>query len=162
MLKKKVCMVGDFAVGKTSLTQKFVNNAFSDRYLTTIGVKIDSIVLGDTKLIIWDVAGRDSFSPINIKYLIGSAGIVLVADGTRSQSIDALQSLWQTTVECIGEVPVVVALNKHDDNDWSVSEQQFKQLRTFDWQTFNTSAKNGENVNHLFQTLMLKIIQPRR
>jgi len=105
MDKKKVCMVGDFSVGKTSLTQKFVNNVFSDQYLTTIGVKIDTAIVGDTKLIVWDVAGRDSLSPINVSYLVGAAGIVLVADGTRSETINDLHSIWETVQERIGDVP---------------------------------------------------------
>ena len=81
MIKKKVCVVGDFAVGKTSLTQKFVNNVFSEKYLTTVGVKIDTMEIDQTKLVIWDLAGRDSLSPINLSYLAGASGVIYVADG---------------------------------------------------------------------------------
>ncbi len=151
-------MVGDFAVGKTSLTQKFVNNVFSEKYLTTIGVKIDSTILGDTKLIVWDVAGRDSLSPINASYLVGASGIVLVADGTRSTTIDALQSLWQTAHDRIGDVPVVVALNKCDESDWEVSEKQRGDFEKNGWKVFNTSAKKGQNVSTLFESLLGQIL----
>lgn len=150
-------MVGDFAVGKTSLTQKFVNNIFSEKYLTTIGVKIDSAMVGDTKLIVWDVAGRDSQSPINTHYLVGADGVILVGDGTRSNTVDALESLWQTTIERTGEIPMVVALNKHDDPAWSVSDTQMAQLQNHGWSAFNTSAKTGENVRELFEALTRQI-----
>jgi small GTP-binding protein len=150
-------MVGDFAVGKTSLTQKFVNNVFSDKYLTTIGVKIDSAIVGDTKLIVWDVAGRDTLSPINANYLVGAAGIVLVCDGTRPSTVIALHSLWQTVEERIGDVPVVVALNKCDDTNWQISEEQQKKLTDSGWHLFITSAKTGENVERLFSSLVDKI-----
>jgi len=93
MIKKKICMVGDFSVGKTSLTQKFVNNVFSEKYLTTIGVKIDTVEVNETKLIVWDVAGRDSLSPINASYLVGAAGVVLVADGTRPSTVADLPDI---------------------------------------------------------------------
>ena len=157
MLKRKICMVGDFSVGKTSLTQRFVNNVFSDKYLTTIGVKIDSSIVGDTKLIVWDVAGRDSLSPINANYLVGAAGIILVCDGSRPSTVTALLSLWQTVVDRIGEVPVVVALNKYDDEQWQVSDEQIEELTEREWQFFRTSAKTGKNVERVFHELLAKI-----
>ena len=152
-------MVGDFAVGKTSLTQKFVKNVFSDKYLTTIGVKIDSAIVDDTKLIIWDVAGRDSLSPINTNYLVGASGIVFVGDGTRPSTVKALSALWETVADRIGEVPVVVALNKHDHEDWSVGSDQISNFSNLGWDVFTTSAKEGENVKSLFECLVRKMSQ---
>lgn len=157
MDKKKVCMVGDFSVGKTSLTQKFVNNVFSDKYLTTIGVKIDTIELEDTKLIVWDVAGRDSLSPINASYLVGAAGVVLVADGTRVSTVEDLPEIWRTVESRIGKVPCVVALNKADLDDWNVPGEKIKELEAREWDVFQTSAKDGLNVEELFHSLVEKI-----
>jgi len=150
-------MVGDFAVGKTSLTQKFVNNVFSDKYLTTIGVKIDSVELDETKLIIWDVAGRDSLSPINASYLVGAAGIVLVADGTRPQTVSDLAQLWQVVEQRIGNVPAVVAFNKCDLEQWHVSDEIFQQYEQRGWNCFETSAKNSHGVKEMFECLNNKI-----
>jgi len=147
-------MVGDFSVGKTSLTQKFVNNAFSEKYLTTIGVKIDTAMVGDTKLIVWDVAGRDSLSPINSSYLVGATGIVLVADGTRSNTVSDLVGIWDTVKNRIGEVPVVVALNKADLDDWSISDQSYAFFSAQGWEVFSTSAKDGMNVEKMFTALV--------
>ena len=157
MSKKKICMVGDFSVGKTSLTQKFVNNVFSDKYLTTIGVKIDTANVGNTKLIVWDVAGRDSLSPINASYLVGAAGVVLVGDGTRPETVDDLLGIWQTVVGRIGEVPAVVALNKVDLPDWNIPDESINELAEKGWDVFKTSAKEGRNVAVLFERLVEKI-----
>ena len=158
MNKKKVCMVGDFSVGKTSLTQKFVNNVFSESYLTTIGVKIDTAMVDDTKLIVWDVAGRDSLSPVNVSYLVGASGIVLVADGTRPETIDGLHDIWQTVEERIGAVPVVVAINKRDLPNWSLDPQQISAFQEKQWTLFETSAKEGLEVAELFAFLTSEIL----
>lgn len=154
MQKRKVCMVGDFAVGKTSLTQQFVNKSFSEKYLTTIGVKIDNVVVGDTKLIIWDVAGRDALSPINVNYLSGAAGVVIVADGTRAETIKSLPALADLVHNKIGLVPTVVAINKCDHKDWKLTEAQKNALAASGWEVFMTSALTAENVPELFGALV--------
>ena len=88
MIQKKICMLGAFAVGKTSLVQRFVKSLFSDRYLTTVGVKIDKkiVTVGDTEvsLVLWDLAGEDEFQSVQTSYLRGASGYLLVIDGTRA------------------------------------------------------------------------------
>lgn len=157
MQKKKICMVGDFSVGKTSLTQKFVNNVFSDKYLTTIGVKIDTAEIDETKLIIWDVAGRDSLSPINASYLVGATGVVLVCDGARSSTVSDLLDIWKTVTDRIGEVPAVVALNKADLPEWNIDVSMYTAFEQRGWDVFATSAKEGDNVNKMFEKLVEKL-----
>lgn len=157
MKKKKICMVGDFSVGKTSLTQKFVNNVFSDKYLTTVGVKIDTVEVMDTKLVVWDVAGRDSLSPINVSYLVGASGVILVADGTRSSTVEGLLDIWATVEGRIGAVPCVVALNKADLDDWNVDGDVIDDFRDKGWRVFETSAKDGVAVEALFHALVEKL-----
>lgn len=152
--KKKICMVGEFAVGKTSLTQKFVNNVFSDKYLTTVGVKIDTVNIGETKLVVWDIAGRDSMSPINLNYLVGAAGIVLVVDGTRMATITGIPTLLETVRERLGDVPCVVAINKCDADDWLVTGQQIQDLKKSGLHVLTTSAKNGKHVEEVFTFLV--------
>ena len=152
--KKKICMIGEFAVGKTSLTQKFVNNVFSDKYLTTVGVKIDTALVGDTKLVVWDIAGRDSISPINLNYLVGSAGVILVADGTRKETISSIPEFINVVEQRIGKVPCVVALNKCDAADWDVSNKQIEEIKKLDIQVITTSAKENDNVKLLFSSLV--------
>jgi len=150
-------MVGDFSVGKTSLTQRFVNNVFSDKYLTTIGVKIDTAIVGDDKLIVWDVAGRDSLSPINASYLVGASGVILVADGSRSNTASGLLEIWQMVRKRIGSVPVVVALNKVDLDGWQIDDHSRAILDQQGWDVFATSAKDGKNVEAVFNKLVEKM-----
>ncbi|MBX2849628.1 MAG: GTP-binding protein [Acidiferrobacterales bacterium] len=154
--KKKICLIGEFAVGKTSLTQKFVNNVFSDKYLTTVGVKIDTAFVDGTKLVVWDIAGRDSISPINLNYLVGAAGIILVADGTREETITSIPDFLNTVEERLGEVPCIVALNKYDSGDWQVDDLQIEEFRENGIQIMQTSAKDGRNVDRLFSSLVAK------
>jgi small GTP-binding protein len=150
-------MVGDFAVGKTSLTQRFVNNSFSEKYLTTIGVKIDNVVIEDLKLIVWDVAGRDVLSSINTSYLAGAAGIIIVADGTRASTIDSVHDLAEQSYTKIGKVPTVVAINKKDEAEWDLAPSQESMFAKKDWPWFETSAKSGEKVSDLFAALAQRI-----
>jgi small GTP-binding protein len=147
-------MVGDFSVGKTSLTQKFVKNIFSEQYLSTVGVKIDTKELDELKLIIWDMAGRDSLSPININYLVGAAGVIYVADGTRKETIEVLASMRSIVEQKIGQVASVVAINKFDDQqNWQTNEASVISSIGENTAYFNTSAKSGLNVENLFACL---------
>lgn len=87
-LARKICLLGDFAVGKTSLVSRFVRNTFSEKYLTTVGVKVDSraLELADgraLKLVVWDLAGKSELDSMNRSYIRGASGLMLVADGTR-------------------------------------------------------------------------------
>ena len=94
MMQKKVCMVGLFGTGKTSLVQRFVHSRFSERYLSTVGVKIDrkevEVDGAAVTLLLWDLSGRDGFEDITPSYLRGSHGILYVADGTRRETWEQL------------------------------------------------------------------------
>ena len=115
MIQKKVCMMGAFAAGKTSLVARFVKSIFSDKYLTTVGVKVDkkSIQIGerDLNLILWDLYGEDEFQKVRLSYLRGSSGYVLVVDGTRRITLDKAILLQKEAEEALGKVPFVLALN---------------------------------------------------
>ena len=87
MIQKKVCMLGGFAVGKTSLVARFVSSLFSEKYLSTVGVKVDKKAVHvdgrDVTLMIWDIYGQDEFQTVQHSQLRGMAGYLLVIDGTR-------------------------------------------------------------------------------
>lgn len=87
MIQKKVCMLGAFAVGKTSLVERYVKSIFSEKYQTTVGVKIDKreVLVGATtvKLVLWDLHGEDRFQAVQASYLRGASGVLLVVDPTR-------------------------------------------------------------------------------
>lgn len=155
----KVCILGDFAVGKTSTVERFVNNEFSDKYLTTIGVKVDTkhVALSDDlalKLVIWDVAGTDRFGDIEFAYLRGASGHIFVADGTRAESITAALELRRQAREQYGEVPFVLLVNKSDlTHAWDLSREREESLRADCSDVFLTSAKSGTNVNAAIERL---------
>lgn len=151
-VSSKICILGDFAVGKTSTVERFVNNQFSDKYLTTIGVKVDTreIALADEltlKLVLWDVAGTDRFGDIEFAYLRGASGHIFVADGTRANTVTAALELKKQANDRYGELPFVLLINKSDlTHAWEVSDKREQALRDEYANVFITSAKTGENV----------------
>lgn len=158
MTQKKICMLGSFAVGKTSLVSRFVSSIFSDKYLTTIGVKIDRkpVVVDDAtlNLVLWDLAGEDEFQTVQTSYLRGSSGYLLVADGTRAATLDTATALQKSAEATIGKVPFILVLNKSDlSTEWQVDPRAFGRLADQGWTVTRTSAKTGAGVEETFQRL---------
>jgi len=158
MIQKKVCMLGAFAVGKTSLVARFVTSMFSEKYLTTVGVKIDkkhvSLLRGEMELILWDIYGEDEFQKVRMSYLQGASAYLLVADGTRKETLDVAASLQRAAEAEIGKVPFVLALNKVDLADqWQVDRHELEQAGQWGWKIVRTSAKTGEGVEEAFLIL---------
>jgi small GTP-binding protein len=165
MIQKKICMVGAFAVGKTSLVSRYVKSIFSDKYLTTVGVKIDkkemAIDGNEINLILWDLAGEDEFMQLQTSYLRGSSGYILVADGTRASTVVKAFSIQRRVEDAIGKVPFVLVVNKLDLKDqWEVEDAAVQTPRQEGWPVIYTSAKTGAGVEELFETLARKILQP--
>jgi small GTP-binding protein len=164
MLQKKICMLGAFATGKTSLVVQFVHSIFTDKYYTTIGVKIDKkeLTIGtqDVNLVLWDLAGEDEFLQVHMSYLRGSSGYLLVADGTRPATLDTARSLQKRVEAAIGYVPFVLMLNKSDlTAGWEVGEETLADLREKGWDIIITSARSGLGVEEAFVTLVKKILE---
>lgn len=158
MIQKKVCMLGAFAVGKTSLVSRFVHSIFSDKYHTTIGVKIDKksvpLLRGEMELILWDIYGEDEFQKVWMSYLQGASAYLIVADGTRRETLDVAASLQRAAEQEIGKVPFVLALNKADLADqWQVDRGALEQAGELGWKVVRTSAKTGEGVEEAFLIL---------
>ena len=151
-MTKKVCIIGDFAVGKTSTVARCVHNVFSDKYLTTVGVKIDTkevdLENGESlKMVIWDIAGTDRFSAVEFSYLRGSSGYLLVIDGTRGNTLDVARRLRSEASERYGQLPFLTLINKADLRDtWEVTEQNIEALEAEGFSPIITSAKTGDNV----------------
>lgn len=161
MIQKKICMLGSFGVGKTSLVSRFVHSIFSDKYLTTLGVKIDkkSLDLADERvdLILWDIYGEDALQRVDMSYLRGAAGYLLVVDGTRRSTVDTAIALHESAVRRIGTVPFIVAINKADlVNLWEVDEAALAPLGC---PVVKTSAKTGTEVDAAFTMLAREAIQ---
>ena len=161
MIQKKICLLGAFGVGKTSLVSQFVHSMFSDKYLTTLGVKIEkrSVDLGSQQvdLILWDMHGEDDFQDVNVSYLRGAAGYLLVADGTRRATVQTVVSLHEVAQRTVGTVPFRLLLNKADlVNDWEVDENA---LTSLGWPVLRTSAKTGAGVEQAFEDLARAMVR---
>ncbi|PKP54041.1 MAG: GTP-binding protein [Bacteroidetes bacterium HGW-Bacteroidetes-1] len=162
MLKKKIAMLGAFAVGKTSLVQQYVNSIFSEKYQTTIGVKIDQKVvnLNETEitLMLWDLYGDDDFMKMKPAYLIGSSGYLLVADGTRAETIDVALTLHEMASEVTKNAPFIFLINKSDLKEtWEIEPETINHLKSKGWHVMITSAKDNNLVEEAF-TLLTQMI----
>jgi hypothetical protein len=158
MVKKKICMLGAFAVGKTSLVRQYVHSIFSDKYQTTVGVKIDKKTLvldsGPIDLILWDIHGEDAFQTVRTAYLRGASGFLIVVDGTRRATLDTAYELKQRALENAGPVPVIFVLNKSDlAAEWKITDTERVQLKEQGIVTIETSAKTGDGVAQTFEML---------
>ena len=164
ILQKKVCLIGAFAVGKTSLVRRFVHSIFDDKYLTTIGVKIEqcSVALpGEPKvnLVVWDLAGEDRFHQLAMNYVRGAAGYILVADGTRGETLDHALDLHQRVQEAHGRLPHVLVVNKADlKAQWEVESGVLDHLQATGHQLRETSALDGSGVAAAFHDLTRELL----
>lgn len=164
MIQKKICMVGAFGVGKTSLVSRYVHSIFSDKYQTTVGVKIDKkqlVVDGrDVTLMLWDLAGEDALTQVKPAHLKGASGYLLVVDGTRRNTLETAVNLQLRAQEAAGEVPFLLVLNKADVKDtWQVSDGDLQPLRDRGWTLLETSAKSGERVEDMFHELASRMVR---
>lgn len=168
-ISKKVCLLGDFAVGKTSLVRRFVYDLFDDKYISTIGVKVSrkTIALaqddavGELTIMLWDLAGSEEFDRVRTSYLRGSAGAVLVCDLTRPETLDSLEACAAELWAVRPGARVILAANKYDLLASSLPEGQSQlgaeQIQAvsdrLDAAWYFTSAKTGEGVEPLFRHL---------
>jgi len=158
MLKKKVCLVGSFGVGKTSLVARFVEGIFSEAYLSTIGVKIDKKTVqtgaGEVGLMLWDMAGEERFDALQTSYLSGASGVICVADGTRKETLERAVEYVAQVAELEPGAAAVVLVNKNDlYAEWEVGGQSEIAGLVGGIPYFLTSAKTGEAVEEAFLEL---------
>lgn len=161
-VQKKICVLGGFSVGKTSLVKRFVESVFSETYLTTVGVKIDKKTVGlidrTVHLILWDLAGEDDMASLRMSYLRGAAGYILVADGTRPKTLEVARSLRRRVEDDYGSLPFALLLNKHDlCNEWAIGDGEFEELRHSGWWVRPSSARTGEGVEDAFKDLAARV-----
>lgn len=172
VISKKICLVGDFGVGKTSLIRRFVEQQFSDQYLSTVGVKISrkTVELEKEKngekinlqLMIWDLEGHTKFKAIAPSYLQGGSGAIIVADVTRPETMDRLPEHINLFLSVNPKGYIIIALNKSDMLEEEkiiklVSLYQFEEQERV-ISTYSTSAKTGKDVDEIFQKLSYQVI----
>ncbi len=154
----KVCLLGDFGVGKTSLVARFVRSTFSEKYLTTVGVKVDSKEVAlpgrdPLKLVVWDIAGRSGLDALGAHYLRGASALLLVADGTRESTLASALNLLMQSRSTLPDALVALAVNKIDLVErWEVMPSTLAELRR-SLPVFETSALSGDGVEAAFADL---------
>ncbi len=164
MLKKKICMLGYYGVGKTSLVSQFVSHLFADKYQTTVGVKIDKKVVDvdgqEVTLILWDMAGEEDDEPVHLKHVRGASGYLLVADGRRLKTLDTAIEIQGRVEAELGRHPFLLLVNKADERgEWEVSGDALAGLAARGWMVRETSAKTGENVEEAFLALTAEMLK---
>jgi small GTP-binding protein len=158
-ISKKVIIIGNFMVGKSSIVDRFVNNKFSEIYLTTLGVRVDKKVVdleeATVNMIIWDIAGEVSQMQGPASYYLGSHGVIYVFDLTRESTYSHVPEDLEVVHSRLPGVPVVVMGNKLD----LISEEEFADIKSkLPFQPdFFGSAKTGLSIEPLFEAMARKM-----
>lgn len=170
-IKSKICLLGDFSVGKTSLIRRFVKNIFDERYVPTLGTRTSkkNLIIKNPKLqkdlhltlIIWDIMGQYSFRKLlHPAYLKGADGAILVSDQTRRITLEHLDNWIDSLYEEADIMPTVFIANKNDlSEEFEFGKTELDDVASdYESPFFITSAKTGENVEEAFKILGEKII----
>lgn len=169
MVSKKICVIGQFAVGKTSLVRRYVLDEFSHDYQATLGVNIykysDTVEYpagGKTTLnqIIWDIEGGDTNPEKTGTYIQGAAGALIVGDITRPETIAAMSDHARLFQSLRPGRPIAFALNKIDLLDEPPAMDTDERLtKEFGADVVRTSAAKGTAVPELFRRLGGRILK---
>jgi small GTP-binding protein len=169
VVQKKICTLGAFAVGKTSLVRRFVEGRFDDRYLSSIGVKISRkpVAVASTmvNLIVWDLAGSEDYNGLQASYLQGAAGGIVLCDVTRADTLKSWEYYSRRLLEVNPKARIVLVANKIDMAESRVLNdalllhtsaccEGILKVPPF----YRASAKTGENVEQIFRTLAEQLI----
>jgi len=171
-LKSKICLVGEKAVGKTSLVRRFVMNMFDEQYVTTIGTRVSKkevhISMPDlaqsvqVDLMIWDIMGEKGFRELlNDAYFYGANGILAVADLTRRRTLDDLDDWIDGVEHVVGKVPILIVVNKADlTSGAQFQERDVAQFaKAYGSEFILTSAKSGDQVETAFVRLATFVVE---
>lgn len=170
LIKKKICLLGSYGVGKTSLVQRFVYNKFEEKYLSTIGVHIskkkinlsnkNSNIKNSIELFIWDISNIEKFDAIGKIYFNGAHGAIIVTDITRPITIEKTIEFTNTFLQINPNAVIKFVGNKIDlaENDFD-KEKYLTNFNSFDNSFSFTSAKTGENVENVFKQLAEKLLK---
>jgi len=173
-MKVKVCLVGEAAVGKTSLIRRFVLDNFDDKYIQTLGTKVSKKEMtapnvdpsGELKIdmTVWDIMGQKGFRELlKEAYFYGAKGILAVCDATRKKTLEDLDDWIEGVYSVTGKIPIEFLANKIDlQEQLQVTEDDMVQAaKAYDSPFRFTSAKTGVNVELAFQSLAERIAKER-
>lgn len=169
-IKKKICLLGSFSVGKTSLVERFVHDRFEEKYLTTVGVKISQKLMPPIEtphrgqliqhtFLVWDIAGLEKFDGVAMNYFRGAAGALAVADLTLPETIDRLHEFCKKFLSVSPQALLLILGNKLDlfQNEKTALSALEETARLFSSEYLLTSAKTGHQVEKAFEILSKKL-----
>ena len=163
VIQKKICLLGEFSVGKTSLVRRFVEGRFDEKYHSTIGVKISRKILDrdqhQLNLLIWDLVGGNEFARREASYLLGTAGALIVCDLTRPQTLSVLTHYARQLHSINPQIALVFIGNKVDlTEERAITDEQLTAVcESLGGECLLTSAKTGEQVEAAFIRLADKL-----
>jgi Ras-related protein Rab-1A len=157
-LRKKICLLGSDGVGKTSIILRFTKNTFSESYLTTLGCDFYEMAFqkGDDRLEVfyWDIASQKNFQKMRAHYLTNSHFVIVCIDIQRTEAIYIEPWIDEIRTHIGENVPFILALNKIDLTQPVKYEKLIVKLQeTYNKQVIAVSAKTGENIHRLFETV---------
>ena len=167
--RKKILVLGDYGVGKTSLIRQCVNEEFDDRHLTTVGANVAlkdiTMRFGGEKadiaieLELWDIAGNKGIADVKREFYNDGDGAIIITDLTKEDSIENSENWIKAAYQIIGEIPFIFVANKYDlisEDELDVEKMQELASR---YQTpfVVTSAKFGDNANEAFHEIAQKV-----
>lgn len=159
-VSKKIVLVGHYGVGKSSLIRRFVQNIFSDSYQVTIGVHILKKIVPykgeEITLVLWDIEGKENINQSRTSYLLGTSGFIFVIDPTRDSTYQNLKEELIFLEKNYPKIPVIKLVNKSD----LIDVEEFKKVLAIQNLEidFFSSAKTGDNVEHVFMQLVSKML----
>ncbi len=165
MISAKIMILGAVGVGKSSLVKRFVRDSFDGEYKTTIGVDIQTcdVTPSDSeetvRLMLWDTDGDFGQRIFDTAYVKGASGAIAVADASRPPTIEKLKGLLAAFEENFPGRPVRAVINKSDLADINSIDLKPAGLHTSE--LLFTSAKTGEGVRELFNTLAMDVVRRR-
>ncbi len=159
MEQRKICMLGAFGAGKTSLVSRYISGSFADAQPGTLGVRIEKKPVetpnGDMTLVIWDMVGANKYQTVQTSYLRQASAYLLVLDGTNAHSAHAAIDVHHSSQELMGAIPYLVVVNKVDEiQNWiQTAQTPWSGLQQDAVGVLETSAKTGAGVDHAFDVL---------
>ncbi len=162
----KVSIIGDYAVGKTSLIKRYMTDAFEEGYKATLGAAIftfkTAIRDSDISLQVWDLAGQTSFRRVRVQYLFGTDFAIVVFDLTRKDTLECVNEWVNDVKQGAPDVLLYLVGNKSDLREDRVVEPALaekigKKLKMLGYT--ETSAKDGTNVKELFQIISQLLLE---